>query len=296
MRFKILIAFAAIYFVWGSTYLAIRYAVQTIPPFLMSGSRFLLFGLILYVWSRRHESTFVKFEYWKGGAIVGACLILGGVGGVSWAEQRVPSAITSLIASTAPLWIILLDWLRPGGKRPGLPVFIGIVVGMCGLLLLIGPQNIHAESDLDKIGTVILLLSAVSWAAGSLYSRYGPHPSSPIMATALQTITGSLMVLIVAAFTGEFTRFELEKVSRVSWIAYFYLMILGSLAYMAYIWVLNVSTPARAATHAYVNPIVAVFLGWLIAGEVITPRILLSAAVIVASVTLITLYNPDQVE
>lgn len=294
MRFKIFIAFFAIYVVWGSTYLAIRYAVQTMPPFLMSGSRFLLFGLILYAWSRQRESTSVKFKYWKAAAIVGACLILGGVGGVSWAEQRVPSAITSLIASTAPLWIILLDWLRAGGKRPGLPVFIGIVVGMFGLLLLVGPQNIDAESDLNKIGTLVLLLSAVSWAAGSLYSRYGPHPSSPVMATALQTITGSVMLLIVAAFTGEFTRFEVARVSRASWIAYFYLMTLGSLAYMAYIWLLKVSTPARAATHAYVNPIVAVILGWLIAGEIITPRILLSAAVIVASVTVITIYNPDK--
>jgi drug/metabolite transporter (DMT)-like permease len=160
--------------------------------------------------------------------------------------------------------------------------------------LLIGPQNIHADSNLDKTGTVVLLLSAVSWAAGSLYSRYGPHPASPIMATALQTITGSIMLLIVAAFTGEFARFELTQVSPPSWIAYFYLMIFGSLAYMAYIWVLKVSTPARAATHAYVNPIVAVLLGWLIAGEVITSRILLSAAIIVASVTLITIYNPGE--
>lgn len=287
-------AFVAIYVVWGSTYLAIRYAVQTIPPFLMSGSRFLLFGLILYGWSRRHESNSVEFQYWKAAAIVGACLLLGGIGGVSWAEQRVPSAITSLIASTAPLWIVLMDWLRPSGKRPGALVFIGIVIGMFGLFLLIEPQNVHAGSNLDKTGTLVLLLASLFWAAGSLHSRYGPHPASPVMATAMQTITGSAMLLVVAAFFGEFAQFNFGRVSQASWIAYFYLMTFGSLAYTAYIWLLKVSTPARAATHAYVNPIVAVLLGWLIAGEVITPRILLSAAIIVASVTLITVYNPNK--
>jgi drug/metabolite transporter (DMT)-like permease len=187
-----------------------------------------------------------------------------------------------------------MDWLRPGGHRPGPRVVLGVIIGFAGLTLLVGTHNLTGGGPIDRVGATVLLIGSVAWAAGSLYSRYGSFPESPVLTTSMQMITGSAMLLCVSLLTGEWTRIQWEQISRASLIAYVYLLMISSVAFTAYIWLLKVSTPARTSTHAYVNPVVAVFLGWLIGGEVLTKKIILAATIIVASVTMITTYETGE--
>jgi drug/metabolite transporter (DMT)-like permease len=255
------IAFAAVYLIWGSTYLAIRYAVQTIPPYLMGGSRFLLSGLILFLWARRRGAERPSSREWRDAAIVGALLLCGGNGAVAWAEQRVPSGITALLVASVPLWMVAIDWLRPNGRRPGVVVGLGLIVGLGGVAVLAVPGSTQAAGGVDRAGAVVLVLGSISWAAGSIYSRHGARPASAEMATALQMITGSVALLFVAAATGELTTFHLTAVTRASILGWGYLVTFGALVgFTAYIYLLHETTPAKATTYAYVNPIVAVAL------------------------------------
>jgi drug/metabolite transporter (DMT)-like permease len=284
------IAFAAVYVVWGSTYLAIKYAVQTIPPYVMGGSRFLVAGAILYLWARLRGSENPTRKQWRDAAVVGALLLCGGNGAVAWAEQRVPSGITALLVASVPLWMVVIDWLRPHGRRPPLVVGIGLIVGLAGVAVLALPSTSHLSGGVDPIGALALLLGSISWAAGSIYSRHGARPESAEMATALQMLTGSVSLFVVASLAGELGGFHPGDVTRASWLGWGYLVTFGALVgFTAYIYLLRETTPAKAATYAYVNPIVAVGLGWWFAGEPITPRTVVAAAIILASVALITL-------
>jgi drug/metabolite transporter (DMT)-like permease len=284
------IAFAAVYLVWGSTYLAIKYAVQTIPPYLMGGSRFLVSGLILFLWARARGAENPSRREWRDAAIVGTLLLCGGNGAVAWAEQRVPSGITALLVASVPLWMVVIDWLRPHGKRPPLVVGVGLIVGLGGVAVLALPGSTQAGGRVDPLGALMLLLGSISWAAGSIYSRHGARPASAEMATALQMIAGSVALFIVASVAGELGGFHSTAVSRASFIGWAYLVTFGALVgFTAYIYLLRETTPAKATTYAYVNPIVAVVLGWMVAGEPITPRTVVAAAIILASVALITL-------
>lgn len=284
------IAFAAVYVVWGSTYLAIKYAVQTIPPYLMGGSRFLLAGVILFVWARSRGAEKPSRRQWRDAAIVGTLLLCGGNGAVAWAEQRVPSGITALLVASVPLWMVVIDWLRPHGKRPPLVVGFGLIVGLGGVAILALPGATHSSGGIDPIGALMLLLGSISWAAGSIYSRHGSRPTSAEMATALQMIAGSVALFVVAIVAGEVGRFHPSAVTMASFVGWSYLVTFGALiGFTAYIYLLRETTPAKATTYAYVNPIVAVVLGWMIAGEPITPRTVVAAAIILASVAMISL-------
>jgi len=288
-QMRVWAAFAAVYLIWGSTYLAIRFAIETVPPFLMAGARFLLAGVVLYAWMRLRGRSRPTYYHWISAAIVGGLLLLGGNGGVVWAEQRVPSGLTALLITCVPLWMALLNWLRPGGVRPSVAVATGLLAGFGGVTLLVGPGEFAGGAHVDPVGGLVLLLASLSWAAGSLYSRYARFPDSALLATGMEMIAGGALLLLASAATGEWARLDLGAVSLTSLVSFAYLIAFGSLVgFTAYIWLLRVSTPARVSTYAYVNPVVAVFLGWAFAGEPLTPRTLIAAAIIICAVVLIT--------
>lgn len=288
-RWKVLAAFAAVYLVWGSTYLAIRYAIETVPPFLMAGVRFTIAGLLLYGWSRWRGAPRPARVHWRSTAIVGGLLLLGGNGGVVWAEQRVPSGIAALIVAIVPVWIALLEWRAPGGKRPGWQVTGGLVAGTVGLGLLAMPTHANLGAAVDLVGAGVLVFATVSWAFGSILAKHSPLPASPLLATAMEMLMGGGWLILAGVATGELGQVHLAAVSARSWTALLYLITFGSLVgFTCYVWLLRVGSPTRAATYAYVNPVVAVFLGWAVAGEPISLRTVLAMLVIVGAVVLIT--------
>jgi drug/metabolite transporter (DMT)-like permease len=290
-RFKLVIAFAAIYVVWGSTYLAILFAIETLPPFLMASARFLIAGALVYAWARLHgRAARPTREQWRATAVVGVLLLLGGNGLVVWAETRVPSGVTALLIGMLPCWMVLFDWLRPRGVRPGPQIVLGLVLGLAGLVWLIGPDSLMGGGRVDLLGALALLVAEVSWAAGSIYSRHAPLPPAPFLSTAMQMLAGGVALLIASIALGEPWHMDPFGFSLRSILAWVYLIVFGSIvAYSAYVWLVRVSTPARVSTYAYVNPVIAVFLGWLLADEALTARMLIAAAVIVGGVVLITL-------
>jgi drug/metabolite transporter (DMT)-like permease len=288
-RAKVYIAFALVYVIWGSTYLAILFAVETLPPFLMAGARFLIAGALMYAWTRLVGRTGrPRRVEWKGAAIVGAFLLLGGNGGVVWAEQRVSSGLAALLVATVPLWMVLLEW-GGGGKRPTGRVVTGIAIGFIGLGILIGPAEILGGAAADGVGALVLVLAAFSWAVGSVASRHVALPPSPLLGTGMQMLAGGALLLLLGSVSGEWSRLDLAAAAPRSLWAFGYLIVFGSLVgFTAYVWLLKNVEIAKVATYAYVNPVVAVLLGWALAGEELSARIGVSALVIVAGVAFIT--------
>jgi drug/metabolite transporter (DMT)-like permease len=295
-RSKLIMAFAAVYIIWGSTYLAIRFGVETIPPFMMAGTRFMIAGLLMYGWARfRGAQPPTRIE-WRSAAIIGILLLFVGNGGVTWAEQRVPSSIAALLVATVPMWIVILDWLWHGALRPRLGVIIGLLVGFVGVLMLIGPDQLLGHNRIDLAGVGVLMVACMAWGVGSLYSRRAVLPSSPVLATSMEMLAGGAVLFLVSAFTGEFQRFNPAMVSTRSWLSVGYLSVFGSIiGFTAYVWLLRVVHASRVATYAYVNPVIAIFLGWSLAGEEFTLQMLFAAAVIISAVVLIITNQSKQV-
>jgi drug/metabolite transporter (DMT)-like permease len=282
-------AFAAVYLVWGSTYLAIRYVVEAIPPFFSAGIRWLVAGAILFAFARRSDRTALTSRVWRSAAIVGLLMLLGGNGLVSWAEQTVPSGPTALLIATAPLWFVLFDWLLFRGPRPGAAVVAGIITGLAGVWLLLGTSRISG-APVPVPGGIALLLASVFWVLGSLYSRRAPLPRSPFLAAGMEMLAAGAGLLIAGALTGEWRRLAPEAVSLRALLALGYLVVFGSfVALTAYMWLLRHASAASVSTYAYVNPVVAVLLGALLADEPLSARILAAAAIIIGSVALISL-------
>lgn len=289
-RAKLFAAFGALYIIWGSTYLAIRFAIETLPPFLMAGIRFTIAGALLYAWSRMRGAAKPERAHWVSCAIVGTLLLVGGNGAVVWAEQTVPSGLVALLIAIVPCWMVLIEWLRPGGTRPTRRILAGLVLGLAGLVMLVGPDALMGGGSVDPVGAIVVALGSLSWAAGSIYSRQADMPKRPRLATGMQMLAGGAGLLIVGVVADEVPKLQVEAVSLRSVLALVYLILFGAIiAYSAYIWLLQVSTPARVSTYAYVNPVVAVILGWALAGEELSARMLVAAAVIVAGVAMITL-------
>jgi hypothetical protein len=285
-------AFAAIYIIWGSTYLGIRVAVETMPPFLMAGFRFLISGTVLFTIMQLRGAPWPTLLQWRDNAIVGGCLLLGGNGIVSWAEQKVPSGLTTLILGASPISMVLLDWVRPGGKRPTLGLWIGIALGLTGLIILLGPGAIPSGSRPPLSRVVALIAASILWWIGSLYSKHSKNGAMPMNAASIQMLAGSGMMLLTGLLTHEAPLLKLQLISFHSWIAFAYLIFIGSLvAYPVYVWLLTHTTPVRLSTYAYVNPFVAVFLGWAILNEPVTPRIFLAAIIIIAAVAILTIHR-----
>jgi drug/metabolite transporter (DMT)-like permease len=291
MRARLIAAFAAVYLVWGSTYLAIRFAVETLPPLLMAGARFVLAGAIVLAWARlRERSPAPSRSDWRTGVISGALLLLGGNGAVAWAEQRVPSGIAALLVAIVPLWMVLIDWLRPGGRRPAIAVFVGVALGLVGLLLLVGPDSLRGGSGSNAFGALVLVLASLSWAAGSLFTKWAPRATTGTIGAGTQMLAGGVLLLVGGVVAGELSRLDVAHASTRSLLGFAYLVTFGSLiGFTAYVYLLAHTSAAKAATYAYVNPVVAVLLGWAIGHEAVTMRTLLAAGVILAGVAIITI-------
>lgn len=287
-RAKTIANFAAVYLIWGSTYLAIRLAIDTIPPLLMGCLRFVVAGAVLYAWARLRGAPRPTARNWRAAVVVGGLLLAAGNGGVIVAERTVPSGVAALIVAMMPLWMVLLHWLWRGGPRPTGRTVVGLALGLVGIALLVGPGALTG-GGLDPFGTGILLVGSFCWAAGSIYSREAALPSNVLLGTAMEMLAGGAILGVVGAVGGEVSAFDPGAVSTTSLLAVAYLIAFGSLVgFTAYIWLLGHVAPARVSTYAYVNPVVAVLLGWLFLHEPLTPRMLAAAAVIVAAVVLIT--------
>jgi len=289
-RVRVIVAFAALYLVWGSTYLGIRFAIENIPPFLMAGTRFLLAGVIMYAiaWSQgAHRSTWAN---WRVSLVVGACLLLAGNGGVTISEQYIDTGLAALIVAIVPIYIVMLGWATRSMPRPQPIIWLGMVGGFVGVGILLGPAlRFHSSDGRHPVtGMLILLVSSFIWSAGSLYSRTAKHAASPFLTAAQQMLCGGLLLLLAGIVTGEMRRFHPGSISILSLTSFIYLVIIGAVVgYTAYIWLLRHCDPAKVATYAYVNPIVAVLLGAAFAGETVTLRVLIAAALIIGSVAIV---------
>jgi drug/metabolite transporter (DMT)-like permease len=291
MKLKIWIALLTVYIFWGGTYLFIHFAVETIPPFLMAGSRFLLAGAILYIWRRLAGDPAPTRGQWLRAAVVGLLLLLGGNGLLSLAEQHVATGISSLIIGSVPLWMTSMEALRPGGVRPRLLGVIGLVIGFGGIALLVAPSLMGGKSvNAPLLGVITLLCSAFFWSLGSIYSTIAHLPDSTLLSTGMQMLAGGAGLYLVGTFTGEWHMLVLANITTRSWLSMLYLVLFGSMAaYTAYAWVLRAAPVSLVSTYAYVNPLVAILLGSLFAQETLTVHVLVSAAIIIGSVVLINL-------
>ena len=305
-RSLVIIAFAALYLIWGSTYLGIRFSIETIPPFLMAGARFVLAGIIMYAiaWSQGSllgrsvgEGRIGRSSWanWRTSCIIGACLLLGGNGGVTISEQFIDSGLAALMVAIVPIYIVLLGWITGMTRRPTPVMWMGLAGGFLGVAVLFGPGlHFHAVGGRNPaIGISILLVTSFIWSAGSLYSRVAKHAPSPFLTAAQQMICGGILLLIAGVLTGELPHFRPGSISMLSLFSFIYLVLIGAVVgYTAYIWLLRHCDPAKVATYAYVNPIVAVLLGTFFAGETLTLRMLIAAALIIGSVALIITAQP----
>lgn len=281
-------ALAAIYIIWGSTYLAIVFAIETLPPFLMAGLRFLLAGILLFGWARLRGATWPTLQQWKSTAIIGALLLLMGNGAVVWAEEKVASGVAALLVTTEPLWVVLLQWIGRSREKPSKGVILGLVVGMVGMIVLVSPWKVEDGVDLWRAGAIFF--AAGAWAWGSLYSSRAKLPRSQVMTTGMQMLCGGTFLLLSGTGLGEWQTTDWLAVSQRSWLAFGYLVVFGSLiAFSAYSWLTRVAPPAQVSTYAYVNPVVAVLLGWGLANEVITLQTLLATVLLVSAVVIITI-------
>ncbi len=281
-------AFAAVYVIWGSTYFAIRIGIESFPPLILAGARHLLAGLILYSIVRWKTNFRPTAANWRAASITGVLLLFAGNGGVCWAEQTVPSGITALLVATVTLWLVLVDWLRPGGIRPTLRVAAGLVLGFAGLALLVGPAHLGGSERVNPLGAAVLVFASFSWACGSLYSKHGSLPSSPLLGVAMQSLVGGAVLWIAGLSFGEGRGLHFAAISLRSWLALGYLIAFGSgIGFTAYLYILKKSTASRVGTYAFVNPVVALFLGWAFAHEGVTLRTWAAAAVILTAVILV---------
>jgi drug/metabolite transporter (DMT)-like permease len=284
----IFLAYAAVYLIWGSTYFAISIGIESIPPLLVPAFRHISVGLVFYPLFRYLSREKPTLSQWITCSVTGVLLLAVGNGTVSWAEKFVPSGIAALLVATVSLWMVLLDWLRPGGIRPVPRVFVGLFLGFAGLLLLVGPKSLGGSERVSPLGTLVLVMASFAWAYGSIYSRHHPLPRSPLLGVAMQCLAGGVALLLTSIFTGGLRSFHPGQVTTRSWLALFYLAAFGSaLGFSAYVYLLKHSNATHVSTYAFVNPVVALLLGWSLGGEALSLRTLLASAVILSAVILV---------
>ncbi len=282
-------AFLAVYLVWGSTYLAIGFVVETMPPFLSAGARFLFSGAVLYAVCRGRGAAAPSPAQWRSTAIIGTLLLLGGNGLVAWAQQWVPSGLAALLVASVPLYLAIMASVFERRQRPRARGIAGLLLGFLGVGILVEPGSGATAEPSVFLGAVAVLLASLLWASGSFYSRRAELPESPFLSTAMQMTAGGAALTLAGAIGGEFGRLDPAAITLKSWLSLAYLIAFGSfVAFTAYVWILQVSTPAKVGTYAYVNPMIAVFLGWWLGAETVGPRTLLAAAAIIAAVAMIT--------
>lgn len=286
---KLIAAFAAIYIIWGSTYLFIKFSIETVPPFLVGAFRFIIAGTLLYTWARMRSSIKPTSKQWVQGLALGMVLLGVGNGCVVWAQQYIPSGIAALVVAIVPLMVVLIEWIRPGGLRPSAAALVGVIIGLAGMVLLIGPSAFLGAGDLHAGGALVLLAGSLSWSAATVFGKRASVPPSPPMASGIQLIGGGVFLITAGLLAGDFGRLEASDFTLKATLSLAYLTFFGSIvAFSAYSWLLRVAPPTKIATYAYVNPVVAMLLGWAVADESMTPRTLFAAAVVLAGVVLIT--------
>lgn len=286
-RGRLLLAYITVYLVWGSSYLAIKFAVQSMPAFPMAGARNILAGTILIVAARLLWGARGTKETWKASAIVGMSLMTSNAA-VAYSITRIPSGVASLLTAMTPCWMVLLEWFRHPNQRPANGTFGGLLVGLFGIGILIGPAELFGAEHIDTLGSLAVLAGTLIWAAGSLYARTAPKPPSAQLMSGMHMLCGGTLLLVVSTAVGGWRGFDIGAVTLTSWLGFAYLVLVASLAgFTAYVYLLTHATAARASTYAFVNPVVAVALGAMFGGEPLTPRIGLAALVIVGAVALI---------
>ncbi|MFO7680782.1 MAG: EamA family transporter [Chloroflexota bacterium] len=283
----VLAAFAAVYLFWGSTFLAIHFAIDSIPPFLMAGSRFVIAGAILYIWARWRGAPRPQRLHWRTAFITGGLMQLGGNGIVGWAEQYVPSSMAGLLVATVPMWVVVIGVVL-NRERPSWAVIAALGLGLLGVGLLFRPGGLASGDSRALTAMLILLAACFSWALGTHYSRTAAQPTSLNMATGMNLLAGGFLLFVFSGINGEYAGFDITAVTFKSAMAVLYLVVFGSIiGFSAYMWLVKTTTPARASSNFYVNPVVAVFLGWLLVDEPITTTTLVAAAVIIGAVIMI---------
>ena len=286
-KLKILAAFVAVYFVWGTTYLAIKYAIETIPPFMMMGMRSLLAGIVLYTWGRlRGDANVVRKEL-PSLILIGALFFLIGHGLLAWAQQTVPSGVAALLISSEPIIITFFEPLFTKEGRVGKRTVLGMLIGVSGIAILVLPQGLDFENA-NLLGSFGILIGASSWASGAIYSRVAKLPRSPLITGGLQLVFGGVLLILMSFLLGEWSDFNFSEVVSRSWLGLTYLVVFGSIiTFSAYTWLLTVTSATRISTHTFINPVVAVLVGWAFGGEALTKGMLVAAVLIFISVYLV---------
>ncbi len=292
---KLLLAFAIIYLVWGSTYLAIRIGVREIPPFLMAGLRFTVAGLVMWAWMRVAGTPSPTLREWRDATVLGTLMFLIDYACLFWAEQRVPSGISAVILAMIPVCITLLEITFLRTQRLTLRLAIGLAIGIFGVVVLMNPSASLGEAPLDHRGVIALLVSCCGWSVGTIVTKRLTLPASKPMSAAAQMLSGGVQLLALAAIAGEFTNFRAQDISSGAWLSLVYLIIAGSIiGFTAYVWLLHYESPTKVGTYAYVNPVVAVILGATLGGETVGRRTIMGAVLIMISVIAITTIKRKQ--
>jgi drug/metabolite transporter (DMT)-like permease len=289
LTLRVILAFLAVYLFWGGTYVAIKLGLESFPPMLLAGTRHFTAGLFMLSVALFRKDAFPKAKEMMFSALIGLMMLLIGNGLVTLTEQTVPSSIVSLLIGAVPLWIIVLNWSFGDKKRPTIYHLLGVTLGLIGIAFLVFQSQQDGITHFDPLGIFLILVAAISWAAGSLVSRYAPIPKSPYMNLSFQMLSGGFALFIASFIRQEWVGFDVMKVTTNAWISLGYLIFFGSiLGYSAYIWLLRNVNPTWVSTYAFVNPVVAVFLGWLLAKESLSINALIAAAIIIISIVFMT--------
>ena len=291
-RWKILLAFAIIYFVWGSTFLCIRIGVRELPPFLFAALRFTIAGLVLFIWMLAKDKIWPRWQEWVGASLLGFLMFLIDYGCLFWAEQRVASGIAAVVLATIPIFITILEILFLRTVRLSVSLALGLIAGILGVIILINPSTSLGSAVIDRAGAIALLVAALGWAVGTILTKKIALPNSKAMSSALQMLTGGIQLFALAVVTGDMAHFHPVQLSGQAWFALVYLIVAGSLiGYTAYVWLLDHASPTKVGTYAYVNPVIAVLLGYFLAGEQIGVRTIFGTLLVLVSVFMITLMS-----
>lgn len=286
---KLLLAFGIVYFVWGSTFLAIRIGVQEVPPFLLAGMRFVLAGGILYSWMRVTGTASPSFREWKSASLLAILIFVIDYGLLFWAERRVPSGIAAVMMATIPVFMVLFEIILLRTQRLTFRLGLALVIGICGVAVLVSHSFKFGEVPIETAGAIALVVAAISWSASSALTRRLTLPESKPMSSAAQMLSGGIMLTLVSGILGEFHGFHIQAISSGAWFALAYLVVAGSIvAFTAYVWLIHHESPTKVGTYAYVNPVVAVALGYFFGGETVGPRTLAGTLLVLVSVIVIT--------
>jgi drug/metabolite transporter (DMT)-like permease len=288
---RLAVAHASVWLIWGSTYLGVRVLVQTVPPFFGMGSRFLLAGIVVALFLRARGVTLPAPAEWRAAMVGGVMLVAAGNGAVAYTEQTVPSSLVALTVALMPAWMLLFDWFL-NGAVPGRVTIIGLALGFVGVAILIGPSAVLGAGEIPLFGAATVTVGSMSWALGSILTRRAARPKSVMMGTAAQMIWGGGTLLVVALFAGEYATLTMAMLTPTVTLVWLYLLLVGSIvAYSAYVYLLHHTEPAKASSYAFVNPVIAVLVGWGLGGEALSPRVGIAAVLIVCAVALIVRYR-----